>query len=173
MKRSPLTIAIFALLLASCSQSTITEIEAEKPDICNILEPTVMQELLGESYSSGPLIDMLEGADGCKYIAQTDPPEEAKIFNFILRTSKSEEQSEDEYLRAINFWVNNELSYRKYEHIEDVGTKAFLAYAQKSPQLITYKDKNLLIITFANFNEDSETILPKLKSTAQKLLEDL
>jgi len=146
---------------------------AQKPEICDTLAEVEVSTILNSLYEATTVEFLSEGADGCKYIATEKKNDKTRTLNFIVRHTNAEQQSKDEFYRAVNVWQNSALENRTYDYIDNVGTEAFFTFNEKTPQLISYKNNTLVIVTFGNFAEDSDTILEKAKSVTIKLLDRL
>jgi len=170
---------LLALILNACAlsengpyQSSNNSDEAQQgvPAICLAIPKDDLLFIMGSSYRSMPVDLISEGADGCKYVATEERNGMFKNINFIVRNTNSPEQAESEYYRAVNTWQNSRLENREYMDIEDVGSQAFFAYSEKTPQFITYQDNTLVILTFGNYHLGKDLILAYSKKITTYLL---
>lgn len=175
-------IFVFVLALNACSTPNESDEETASdgiPKICNLVETTTVTEILGtDNYTVTNLEGLTEGAEGCKFIAAdqsaaTDngatPADSARTFNFIRREGENTSQTKTAYMSAVTIWQNSNLENRQYAYIDNLGDGAFYAYSLKTPQLVTYKNDVLLVITFGNLGEDKETVLTKARTLAEDL----
>ena len=158
--------AIF--LLGGCSGTGDTASTADAK-ICNLIADTEMHSLMESDFSKLPLEALPRGSEGCKYVAE----EGERNINYIIGTSEKPEQSKEAYDKAVSVWRNSSMPNRTYSDVTEVGTDAFWAYGATIPQLIVYKDKQLLIITLGHFETDSDTTLYKAKRIAKLLLGEI
>ena len=147
--------------------------EDEIPAICNILSDEELQSIFSDSVNPSAVAFLSEGADGCKYNAKDTQEGPAKTLNFIVRKTDSANQAENEFYRAINVWQNSNLENRNYKYIENLGDNAFFAYSEKTPQLISYENNFMLIVTSGNFKLGNEASLEILKKVTANLLDRL
>lgn len=175
-----LSLLFAALLLQACSannqsnQPLAEEETNQTPKICQTLSADQIQNILDtDNYSENPVEQISEGAEGCKYIALDDESDNPKTFNFILRTAETPDQTKSEFYRAVNVWQNSNLNNREYSYIKNLGDDSFWSYNEKAPQLITYQNVNLLIVTLGNLETNKETALAKAKTVTSILLEKL
>lgn len=175
-----LLLAVF--LLTGCSgasrdsqNNTTSETagEDEIPTICAVLTDKELQDIFSGSFTTSPVAFLSEGADGCKYNEEDKQEGPARTLNFIVRKTDSAIQAENEFYRAVNVWQNSNLENRNYQYIENLGDKAFWAYSEKTPQLISYYNNFMLIVTSGNFGQDNGKALEMLKNVSSKLLERL
>ncbi len=178
--KKPLTLLFGVLLLQACSANNqinnpLAEKETDQiPEICQTFPPEQIKNILNtDNYSENPVEQISKGAQGCKYIALSDASDKSKTFNFILRNAKTPEQTESEFYRAVNVWQNSNLDNREYKYIENLGDDSFYSYNEKAPQLITYKNSNLFIVTLGNLDVDKNDALQKAKIATSVLLQNL
>jgi len=153
--------AIFTIfVLASCAQTTAPTA------FCDLIPKAKIEQLLSSQYTTEDIINLPEGALGCKYIS-TDNKE--KTFNIIARKSSDTAAISQYYQKAINIWKNGQFENRTLKDITDLGDAAFWAYSQKTPQLLTYSGPKLLIITLGDFSTNEETSLNAAKEIANTL----
>ncbi len=175
-----LALLFTVILLQACTANNQTnqplaeEETDQAPEICQTFSSEQVKNILGtDNYNENRVEQISEGAEGCKYIALNDDSGNPKTFNFILRTAETPDQAKSEFYRAVNVWQNSNLNNREYSYIEDLGDDSFYSYNEKAPQLITYQNNNLLIVTLGNMETDKEDALQKSKDTTSVLLQKI
>ncbi len=159
--------------LQGCSgpaENTPPDSAANLPAICNTLDSAIIADVLEtENYTTEPMDDLASDVEGCKYMATGDAVP-VKTFNFIRREEKTPAIAKDSYYKAVNVWQNSQMDNRELSYEQNIGDETFWAYGEKTPQLVTYKDNILLIITFGNLKKPNAEMLTKAKTIAPPLL---
>lgn len=140
-------IILSALLLTACS--------AEKDPLafCKKLDQQKVEKLINSSYKMDNVTNLAEGYLGCKYTSETI---EGKTFNIIANQTSYPQEAQQAYERTIDVWKNSTVPDREFSDLTTVGDAGFWAYNKVTPQLVTYRDTKLLIITLGNFNLDEQ-----------------
>lgn len=160
-------IALLSTLITIAVFSACT-VEIDPLAFCKNLEPNSVEKLLNSSYKEEPVSSLNEKIKGCKYISETI---EGRTFNIIASHADYPAQTLAAYEKAVNVWKNGAFENRDLSEVSQIGDKAFWAFNQKTPQLITYQETKLLIITLGNFNLESADQLEVAKQIATTLFE--
>ena len=176
---TPAALITAALLLTTsflqgCSgpaENTPPDSAANLPEICNTLDSAIIAAVLEtENHTTEPMKELATDVEGCKYLA-SDGSIPIKTFNFIRRMEATPDKAKTSYLKAVNVWQNSKMDNRELSYEQSIGDEAFWAYGEKTPQLITYKNNILLIITFGNLKNNNAETLTKAKTLATPLLQ--
>jgi len=175
---TPAALITAALLLTTsflqgCSgpaENTPPDSAANLPEICNTLDSAIIAAVLEtENYTTEPMEELGSDVEGCKYLA-SDGSIPIKTFNFIRREETTPAMAKESYYKAVNLWQNNQMDNRELSYEQNIGDEALWAYGEKTPQLVTYKNNILLIITFGNLKNNNAETLTKAKTIAPPLL---
>lgn len=172
---APITalLLLSTLFLPGCSggpENAPQNSTANLPEICNTLDGAIIATALEtENYTIEPLEDLATDVQGCKYLA-SDGSTPIKTFNFIRRVEETPDKAKESYYKAVNVWQNSQMDNRELSYEQNIGDQTFWAYGEKTPQLVTYKNNILLIITFGNLKKDNAQMLAKAKTIATPLL---
>lgn len=178
MKKLLTSLTISALFLTACTdvgpvEEPKIESKVNSQALCDAIPKTTINTLVGEPYVAEPMEELDASTGGCKTYNTEDDRLFTRNFNIIARETVSSANSKDEYDRAIAVWKNGAMVHKTLENIEGVGTESFWAFGEKTTQLITYQDKNLLILSFGHYTQTEEELLELAKTMTSDYLKAL
>jgi hypothetical protein len=147
-------------LLAAC------ENEADPLAFCNKLGKAQVERIFNSSYHTAP-VDFLQNSEkGCKYISDTV---EGRTFNVIYHQFDYPQKAKKAFDMAVNVWQKGTFENRTYYKPANIGDEAFWSGHNEKPQLITYKETKLIILTLGGFNLGQDAQLNAAKEIAETI----
>jgi len=170
------TFLIYSFILAGCIEpdtvpnGTLQSTDNPGAKLCALFPAETITKLIGEPNSSHQLENLNKDTAGCSFSNSAEPAYSSRNFNIISLTAADEAEAKSNYDRATGVWRNSEVSNRTLINLEDFETEALWSPSTALSQLITYKDKTMIIVTLGHLPLSDDEQLQTAKSLAETTL---
>jgi len=162
---------ITTFTLTGCTDAPITDQSAQNTaitskQVCSSINTKTATNIIGTTLKKEEMEGLDSQTGGCTIFNSSDEKLNTRNFNIIVRITTDEKTAKEEFNRAKDVWLNSEASKRKTENLQGIGTAAFWAYGSETTQIISYKEKTLIILTLGHLKIDESA----LKETAKSII---
>lgn len=167
IRKLVIIVGVLTFFLTACATDGKNPLFLTSDEVCSLIPQELGEEILGTPFNTVPKTNLeSEQAASCQFISTVDEEYFTKNFLVAIRSTDDREQIKKDFDSAVEIWANNAISNRTSQNPTNIGTEAYWTYSTAVPQLITYQENRLLIITLGQLDEDEDTQLEKATKLA-------